>query len=340
MREGGDYVDVIEAAYRLEADEGTWLEELAGAVARAVPRSAGVWTMLYDASAATHTRVGRLHHIGTPPGPVPGLITRLLATDRAGATFGTASCALASEVDDEPRRARIASDVLAHARAHGVSDVLGLNGADPSGAGVFIGVSLDDRRTRGLSRQMRDLGARLAAHASTAYRLRRRLASAGAGAASVLDDGEAVFKAGGRLGHAEDAAKPRAAQKELRAAVLEIDRARGGLRRRTPAAAVAGWRALVAARWTLVDHFAHDGQRYVVARRNEAAAPSLDALSERERQVVAFAMLGHPNKLIAYELGLATSTVGVLLSRAMAKLGVRSRKELLEALRPRSRDDG
>jgi DNA-binding CsgD family transcriptional regulator len=45
------------------------------------------------------------------------------------------------------------------------------------------------------------------------------------------------------------------------------------------------------------------------------------SLTLREREVLACANLGHSNKLIAFELGLATSTVAVHLSRARTKLG-------------------
>jgi DNA-binding CsgD family transcriptional regulator len=58
-------------------------------------------------------------------------------------------------------------------------------------------------------------------------------------------------------------------------------------------------------------------------------APTQGPLSERERQVLAYAALGHPNKLIAYELGIANSTVSVLLARAQTKLGAASRNEML-----------
>jgi DNA-binding NarL/FixJ family response regulator len=52
-------------------------------------------------------------------------------------------------------------------------------------------------------------------------------------------------------------------------------------------------------------------------------------LSPREYEVVGFAVLGQSNKAIAYELGLSPSTVGVLLRRAAAKLGVRTAAELI-----------
>ena len=68
---------------------------------------------------------------------------------------------------------------------------------------------------------------------------------------------------------------------------------------------------------------------YVVARRNDVRLPRPDALSPRERQALGFAVLGDSNKLIAYELGISASTVGVLLHRAAQKLGCHSRVELL-----------
>jgi len=43
-------------------------------------------------------------------------------------------------------------------------------------------------------------------------------------------------------------------------------------------------------------------------------------LTLRERQVLAYAGLGHSNKVIAYELGLSTSTVSTHLARARRKM--------------------
>jgi DNA-binding CsgD family transcriptional regulator len=81
------------------------------------------------------------------------------------------------------------------------------------------------------------------------------------------------------------------------------------------------WQAMVEGRWSLVDHFDSDGRRFVVAHRNDAAVPDMRGLTWRERQVAAYAALGHANKLIAYELGLSVGTVGQHLATARAKLG-------------------
>ena len=45
------------------------------------------------------------------------------------------------------------------------------------------------------------------------------------------------------------------------------------------------------------------------------------ALTPRERQVLGYAELGHSNKLIAYSLGLAPSTVATVLGKARKKIG-------------------
>jgi DNA-binding NarL/FixJ family response regulator len=115
----------------------------------------------------------------------------------------------------------------------------------------------------------------------------------------------------------------------LRAGTVSMDRARGRLRKSDPERALGTWKGLVAARWTLVECFESDGRRYVLARENEPAPSFHAALSDRERQVLANAALGRSNKEIAYALGLADSTVRVLLSRAAKKLRASTREELV-----------
>jgi len=68
-------------------------------------------------------------------------------------------------------------------------------------------------------------------------------------------------------------------------------------------------------------------------QRNDVRMPLPNALSPRERQALGFAALGDSNKLIAYELGISASTVGVLLYRAAQKLGCHTRVELLQRFR-------
>jgi len=83
-------------------------------------------------------------------------------------------------------------------------------------------------------------------------------------------------------------------------------------------------------RWTLVEQFECDGFHYRVSRRPVDAAVG-PRLTTREKEVLRYATCGYNNKLIANALGVAPSTVGVLLFRAATKIGARSRQELLRA---------
>ena len=139
---------------------------------------------------------------------------------------------------------------------------------------------------------------------------------------------DAVFDSSAKLVHAEGAAKSVSARAALKRAVVAVENAKTRKGRKDQDASLSAWQGLVAARWSVVDQFESDGRRYVVARENEPAAPPLESLSKRERQIVGYVALGHSSKLIAYELGLADSTVRVLLHRAMRKLGVHDQRSL------------
>jgi DNA-binding CsgD family transcriptional regulator len=57
---------------------------------------------------------------------------------------------------------------------------------------------------------------------------------------------------------------------------------------------------------------------------------AVSRLSVREREIVELARAGCENKAIACQLGLAYSTVRVLMARAARKLGARTRQEVLQ----------
>jgi DNA-binding CsgD family transcriptional regulator len=122
----------------------------------------------------------------------------------------------------------------------------------------------------------------------------------------------------------------------LRAATIAVESARD--RRGLTAGDTDGLEPSAAGTWSMVDGFESNGKRYAILRADEPKATPRP-LSPRERQVVAFARLGRPSKLIAYDLGLADSTVRVLLRRARQKLGIRVRSdwsqvEIVPALLP------
>jgi DNA-binding CsgD family transcriptional regulator len=208
-------------------------------------------------------------------------------------------------------------------RRWGVADELWVNAQDPTGVGCCLIAPL---RSHPLSKREVHQWRCVAAHVATAFRIRRQLAGWSGSVATTTAPGrappvpEAILRPDGKLDHAEEPAQGAPARAALLSSVRALDRARGPLRRRDPDEAVALWQALVAGRWSLLDRFDSDGRRYVVAHRNEVAVPDARGLTLRERQVLAYAAIGHSNKWIAYALGLSTSTVGGHLTRARAKL--------------------
>jgi two-component system response regulator FixJ len=60
-----------------------------------------------------------------------------------------------------------------------------------------------------------------------------------------------------------------------------------------------------------------------------AIAAKLATLSERERQVLEGLVAGHPNKTIAYDLGISPRTVEVYRANLMTKMGARSLSDLI-----------
>ena len=321
------WIEVIEATYDVDSSVQTWLAGVARASHPVLGDGFGVFAFGYDASTPESLKIDCF--AGTPDSPLNAQ-SALAGIQAAGGgryvrdTF----CSLQTEaVRSTPGFA--GTDAERMFDASGVGDLVVINGVDPSGIGTCMG-ALTSARVR-LSRAQRQRYARVAAHLANAYRLRRRLA-APASASAAPWGADAVLSAAGRLDHCSGD-EVHQARERLRTAAVAIDRARGRLRRIEPDSALAEWEGLVDGRWSLVDKFDTDGKRFVLARRNEPRVTALERLTERERAVVAYAALGHSNKLIAYDLGIAHSTVRVLLARAAQRLGVRSREEVVAAFR-------
>jgi len=69
--------------------------------------------------------------------------------------------------------------------------------------------------------------------------------------------------------------------------------------------------------------------RFAERARQPASAPQLDALTEREREVMALAAEGLSNDEIAERLVVSPATAKTHVSRAMVKLGARDRAQLV-----------
>jgi DNA-binding CsgD family transcriptional regulator len=321
-----DILAVIEAAYRLDVPGPEWLRDLAAATNALVGQGLGLLGFEYQVDPKLRLKVGDAATIGIPEellGPLRGTLESL-PPSYVAKTFACCECTTQSEASDaEIREAnRLSMEMME--QMFGVRDILIVGGMDPSGCGVYMGAWLPNA-TR-LPDDVRETWCRVAVHMVAARRLRARLAQH---EANVADTADAVLTPDGKVDHAEGEAREDEAREALRSAVGELERARGPLRLSDPGAAVAEWKGLVSARWTLVEHFEADGKRYLVARRNDVRLAGVRLLADRERQVVAHAALGHSNKLIAYELGISDSTVRVLLHRAGKKLEADTREALV-----------
>jgi DNA-binding CsgD family transcriptional regulator len=303
-----DLVSVLEATYAQGSDDSKWLSTVAEAIAPHVSQGHGCNAFFYD----TREMPLRVWSMCSSPGAMdPQTLMRALASatpEYVEQSWKRLACAAASEVpgwDEQPAR-------KAFFDSAGIADVLALNAYDTSGIGCMIGAARSERLR--FHKRERETFERVAAHLAAGFRLRMRSAKA-----------EAVLSTSGAMLDARaEEAKLQVARAALRDAVRTIDRARGKLRRKDPEGAVESWRALVSAKWSLVEQFESDGKRFLVAMANEPTPPAITNLTPRERQVLELAAQGHTHKLIAYQLGLSDSTVRVLLARAAKRLGAKT----------------
>jgi DNA-binding CsgD family transcriptional regulator len=164
----------------------------------------------------------------------------------------------------------------------------------------------------------------LGPHLGSALRLRRALRRA-----PTADDAttEAILSPDGRVLDAR--APARKSLIDLFEAVKRTERAR--TRRASEEEKLELWTALVDARWSIVESVERDGKRMLLACRNSPRVAAFRKLTARERCVTEYALLGHPHKYVAYELGISVPNVSTTLKTVMRKLGVRTRAELVMA---------
>ena len=320
-----DWIDILEVAYDMTGDDRTWLQAVANVARPELDCGLGVVAYFFDASGA---RLKIFDYVAADAPPEAIDFARQVhshpmwrSSEMLRATYRSPS-ALRYSMDMGDNRMQDLLSVTGRPSPWG--RVLLLNAADPSHRGCVLGAV--DLGSSAVTLKRKESWSRVAAHMAAGLRLRRRLAELNEPAGPE----EAILSPSGTLLHAEGPAKTRIARDALRDATLAIDKARGRLRRSDPEAALNLWRGMLEGRWSLIDRFERDGRRLVVAHRNNVATRGLRALTLRERQVAAYAALGHSNKLIAYELGLTLGSVGTHLTSALAKLGAKSRLELIQ----------
>lgn len=322
--QGPRLIEVVEAIYsNLELDHpGRWLARVLPHVSACVGWERGGYAHAYDLRGAPERwglSVPVAHEL--PPEVATAVLSCFAVSPNherrhlylAAGPAGTFSEHAGTTFDG------MRGEAGASART-GVRDCAYVNATNPDGDGVVFCITRDspgklDARTR---RQL----SMIAAHVAAAQRLLRALVKGASPAA--------IFEADGRVAHVEKAHEGSISL--LRERVLTLDRARGRLRRTDPDRALTSWQALLRGQYSTIDRFESDQRRYVLAFLNEPSLLDPRGLTTAESAVAAWAARGHPEKVIAYELGLAQGTVSALLSRAYRKLGIRSRAALVARL--------
>lgn len=323
-----DPIGLVESGYTWHADEEVWLEDI---VRAAAPFEVGGGVIGYTVSVGRRLSLGAFRCSEQAAerdaravrrvieGFSPSIARQVFApTEFVGnATYRLARIASAAGVD--------LVQLTEHADTR-MPQMWALVGGDPSRRAIVLCFPRAGRPSHEPfpHRARRSLGL-AGAHLGAAMRLRALIAPPAADDAET----EAVMTPGGKVLHAEGAAATPGARASLAQAVLASERARGRMRRAEPDEALQTWTALVRGRWTILESLDRDGKRLILARRNPLGAIGLLDLTADERDVAWLAALGHSYKYIAYELGIPIATVGGRLARAMRKLHVGSRPELL-----------
>ena len=327
-----DPIRIVEAAYTYEPVEARWLHEV---VQTAAPYDIGGGVIACTIRIGEHAEVSAMCTTERASDEDAARLARVIESLPAWLAYEV--CAPTEFVGNGAfRLARLArgargARTLLRKAGERLPALWALISGDPRSRSLMVCFPAGPPRTSSADepfphRDARSLG-KVGAHLAAALRLRALLQPA-------ADDGdtEAVLTPTGKLLHATGAAGSAAARRSLVEAVHASEAARGRLRRAAPDEALELWRALVQGRWTIVDTTERGGQRLLLARKNPLHRDGLIDLTTDERDVAWLASFGHSYKYIAYELGIPLSTASGRLRRAMRKLRVRSRAELLQKL--------
>lgn len=318
-------IDIVEAAYRLDGTEATWLETIVEQASADLDTGSGIYAFTGDDSvpnfAKTPTFVERLlspafrARLAALNASTPNAILELLKERLV--TCGGLAQVLGAD-----------SPVVSHFRGFmesaGAIDGFCMFAQDADGGSLTIAAPARARVTP--SPRVRGIWQRVGLHLVAGLRLRRKLAARATRRAALLSPSGALEDASAAVAH------DGAARRALAEAVRAMDRARTSGVRASPERALELWRGLVAGQWSLVDHWEHGGRRYVAAYPNRPGMRDPRALSKTERGVLQYLALGATNKEASYALGLSEKTVTECVTQILRKLRVRSRVELASVL--------
>jgi DNA-binding NarL/FixJ family response regulator len=298
MSAGREVIAIIDAAYRLDVDDATWIDRIVHAAAPLLDTGHGVAGYLLDTRrrrpAHTPVLVGRDPWNGAWreawwDARVARMPARFVA-ELAGfgsPTFASQSC---GAVVRGGVVARLARHLPPLPLPPGVTEALVISGYNVDGDGVVLFAFRSARIDTPPRGRESMAWQRISGHLAAASRLRRK-----------RSDPQVVSPALAR----------------------SMDHARTG-----GADPLAAWPPLSMQGATVVPT-PHGYAAYA----NTPVGPAIGSLTPRERAAVALLDLGRSNKAIAYELGVAPSTVSSLLSTAAKRLGVTNTRGLIARTR-------
>jgi DNA-binding CsgD family transcriptional regulator len=331
-------IDIVEAAYDLEASAAEWTDNL---LERAAPIfdqgrgfGGGIWSGMDE--------TGNLIATGfsfSAPGMLESYLPRLAqATAEVGpermADWMEKTQSIVSVHSSHPAELGTFEIFTRHLEC---ADILEVNAHDHDGHGFswWCGsnepIRLSEREKKSLEH--------LTIHMAAGHRIRRGLKDqpkpTGVSLADLPLDAEALldptrFVVTDALGDARDAT----ISETIREAAKQVDKARGKLRRQDPDEALEIWKGLTRGRWSLVDWFDTDGRRYVLAKPNLPRVGDPRGLTEQEALIATYAARGETGKILSYRFGLSAQRVSTILASAKRKLGVKTQAELVAKLGP------
>lgn len=314
-------VEAAHAAYSLE-DEEVWLERLADIIAPDLDRGRGIvaFRWKYQDSAVVPQYLTTRGGLAGDADMLRELLANLDAR-RAYLAYGApyAYRTLSEIATDHPTIEDLRDDSdmqeLAHDRK--VVDFEMLRVDISQGRGWMFSVLLDEIDS--IAPPRRGVWQKVGAHIAAGARLRARLGDRGIeGAAVTFDQVTGTLEVQSSVFEST----------ERRERLRELIAAREATTQAESDKALDLWQALIDGRWSLLDTVDSDGRAFTVLHENPLSVRSRLALSERERQVAYLVARGHHVKLVAYELGIAASTVRSHLHSAMRKLNVADRSTL------------
>ncbi len=312
-----DYVSIVEACYRPDDSDQSWLQGVLEAARPLLDLGGGIALSLVQEGTQ-----GRRVVLSQGAGRLTDMV-RL-------------SWPLIEQTDAEsyqklfyPRKLVVAASALAPTFSAPArmalqqflnftqaEDLVGMLGYPGDGWAFAMFVALD---REGVAPSVREALRRLRIHVEASLRL-RLFASA---------DAVAVIRPDGALEHVREGALDEDTRAAIGRHAVSIDRARSARGRADAGGALSLWHALVEGRYSLVERLESDGKRYYHAFENAPHVRALRAITETEAVVLSLTLRGLSGKEVAYSTGLSQARISTALALAAERLGFTRREDLL-----------